>query len=395
MSPTKSRSRSYRDAAGEACEVSKWLAYQYERKLIMGAKKIKLLFLGVLTVSMCLAISGCRTIGPGTITRDGFDYTAAISESWKKQMLLNLVKIRYSDVPVFLEVSSIINQYSLETEVQGSLGWNTFLPEPSQNVGARGRFSDRPTITYSPMTGEKFTRNLLTPIPPTSLLSLVEAGWPVDRVFRVCVQSINGIDNQANSITIYREAEPEFYHLISVLARIQQAGAMGIWIEEKDKSAKGTVIFGRDVDEDTKQEIRKAKKLLGIDPNGNEFNVVKGTLSRSTNELVILSRSMMEIMRAMAGYIDVPQKDIEDGWVTPPLPATFENEAGFPPLFRVNSDKQEPKHAYASVKYRDHWFWIDGRDPYSKRVFSFLMILFNLAETSGPSKAPLVTIPTS
>jgi hypothetical protein len=374
--------------------LSEWLAYQYERKLTIGTKNDKLSFLGVLIVSMCLAASGCRTIGPGTITRDGFDYTAAISESWKKQMLLNLVKIRYADVPVFLEVSSIINQYALETELQGGLAWNAFLPEPSQNVGAQGRYSDRPTITYQPLSGEKFTRSLLTPIRPSSLLALVEAGWPVDRVFRVCVQSINGIDNRANAITIYQEAEPEFYHLISVLARIQQEGAMGTRIEEKDKIAQGTLIFGRDVDEDTEQDMREAKKLLGIDPNGNEFNVVKGALPRSTNEIAILSRSIMEIMRAMAGYIDVPQRDIEDGWVTPPLPTTFENEAGFPPLFRVNSNKQEPKHAYASVKYRDHWFWIDGRDPYSKRVLSFLMILFNLAETSGPSKAPLVTIPT-
>ena len=102
----------------------------------------------------------------------------------------------------------------------------------------------------------------------------------------------------------------------------------------------------------------------------------------------------MEIMRAMAGYIDVPQKDIEDGWVTPSPPGTFEDEAGFRPLFRVNSDRQEPEHAFASVKYLEHWFWVDGRDPYSKRVLSFLMILLNLAESSGPSKAPLVTIPT-
>ena len=142
------------------------------------------------------------------------------------------------------------------------------------------------------------------------------------------------------------------------------------------------------------RDIRDVKELLGLDPNGNEFNVVKGAFSRSADEMAILSRSVMEIMRAMAGYIDVPIEDIEDGWVTPPLPETFENEAGFSQLFRVSSGKQEPEHAFTSVKYRDHWFWIDGRDLYSKRVLSFLMILFNLAETRGPSKAPLVTIPT-
>jgi hypothetical protein len=360
----------------------------------MGFKKDKLLFLGFLTVSICLVTSGCRTIGPQTIARDGFDYHMAISESWKKQMLLNLVKIRYADVPVFLEVSSIINQYSLEAELRAGASWDEFIPGNRQSVGGIGRFTDRPTITYSPMRGEKFTRNLLSPIPAPSLLSLIEAGWPVDRVFRVCVQSINGIENRTNSIALYREAEPEFYHLISALKRVQQAGAMGTRLEEKGTSTKGTLFFERDVDEDTEQDIRALKKLLGLDLEKNEFTVVKGRLTQSTQEIAILSRSIMEIMRAMSGYIDVPQRDIKDGWVTHSLPTTLENEAGFSPLFRVKCDKENPDHAFASVEYRDHWFWIDGREPYSKRVLSFLLILFNLTETSGPSKSPLVTIPT-
>ncbi|MHC4700629.1 MAG: hypothetical protein ACYTFQ_08635, partial [Planctomycetota bacterium] len=48
-------------------------------------------------LSACLA--GCMDVGPGTVARDRFGYTDAISESWKRQMLLNMVKIRYSDAP--------------------------------------------------------------------------------------------------------------------------------------------------------------------------------------------------------------------------------------------------------------------------------------------------------
>ena len=56
-----------------------------------------------------LWLAGCTTIGPTTIPRDRFDYAAAISDSWKNQMLLNLVKARYAEAPVFLDIASAIN----------------------------------------------------------------------------------------------------------------------------------------------------------------------------------------------------------------------------------------------------------------------------------------------
>ncbi len=56
-------------------------------------------FLTVLIVTL----AGCGSLGPGSITRDRFDYAGAISDSWKSQMLMNVVKLRYSEPPVFLD----------------------------------------------------------------------------------------------------------------------------------------------------------------------------------------------------------------------------------------------------------------------------------------------------
>lgn len=50
--------------------------------------------LSLLSLSV-LFLTGCFTIGPRTVARDRFDYSTAISESWKRQTLLNLIKIRY------------------------------------------------------------------------------------------------------------------------------------------------------------------------------------------------------------------------------------------------------------------------------------------------------------
>mgnify|MGYP000697641109 CR=1 FL=1 len=95
-------------------------------------------------------------------------------------MLLNIVKLRYADTPAFLDVGSVISQYEYAAELNASLGWG--LPEPgsdSQSLGGAGRYAERPTITYVPIAGAKFTQSLMTPVPPSGVLFLLQAGYPV------------------------------------------------------------------------------------------------------------------------------------------------------------------------------------------------------------------------
>jgi len=62
-------------------------------------------------------------------------------------------------------------------------------------------------------------------------------------------------------------------------------------------------------------------------------------------------------------------------------------------LIRIHTAPKKPEGDFVSVKYKDHWFWINDGDFYSKRVFTFLMILFSLTESGGKQGLPLVTIP--
>ncbi len=173
------------------------------------------LFSGALLTLLSLSLTVCSSFGPKTVARDRFDYSAAVATSWQRQMLLNMVKSRYADTPIFLDVASVVNQYALATEVNVTGGLSTGISGDNTAVlGARGRYEDRPTITYHPVLGDRFTRSILTPLPPAAIFSLVQAGYPVDLIFRLAVRTINGIHGTSGEQAAERPADPEYYLLI-------------------------------------------------------------------------------------------------------------------------------------------------------------------------------------
>jgi hypothetical protein len=326
-----------------------------------------------------------------------FDYAEAISSSWKKMMLLNLVKTRYSDAPMFLDVTSVINQY----ELRGDLDLSSTLVQGSSNdsvaLGAHGSYANRPTITYTPMTGERFTRSLMTPIPVSSILSLVQTGYAVDVVFALCVQSVNGVENRLGSPMAGRQMDPRFPELLRTMRRIQESGGLGVRIKPVDEQQSVVVVF-RALEElqspsaELAADLEHVRQVLGLAKGAKEFSVVFGANAENDQEIALLTRSMLLIMIDFASWIDVPAAEIAEGRVGP---TAHEESGALDAPIRVLSGEESPDDAFAAVEYRGHSFWIDDRDIRSKRALSLLMLFFSLTETGDRQSAPLVTIPAS
>jgi len=350
----------------------------------------------VLVLAIGVATAGCQAIGPASIQRDRLDYAGAIAGSWREQMLLNIVKLRYFDAPVFLEVSSVISSYTLQGEVNIEaqsypFSTSTGANNTNRRLGVTGTYTDRPTISYTPVTGEKYIDKLLRPIPPQAIFAMVQAGHPADYILSLTVRAINDVFNYSASPARTRREDPAFFQVIEAIRRIQQAGALGVRIEKSGKEERTFVFFRNKVDPDVEKDIRFVRETLGINPDSKEIRLTFGLTRRSNDEITLLTRSMWEILAELSSGVEVPERDTAEGraTATPRL-------SGRPralPIAQIHAGSEPPASAYIAARYREHWFWIDDRDLASKRIFTFLMVFSSIAESGAVPQVPVITIP--
>lgn len=338
-------------------------------------------------------LTACASIGPGTVQRDRFDYSSAVADSWKQQALLNIVKMRYGDNVVFVDVANIVAGYSLQTgiAVTGVVSSKEAIQGDYGSIGGQAVYTERPTITYVPLTGQQYMRGIMTPIAPSSILFLIQAGYAADAVMLMSVESINGLENNAFAPARRNAGDPRFFQVVELIRKAQRSGDIGMRVE-LDKARKETTVLTfqrRDPKDAVRPESAEIRRLLNLDPDASEFRVVYGMKTGGGSDIDMATRSVYQIMLELSGTVEVPKAHMEDG-STLPVPALGEDVK---PLMRVRSGTTRPANAFATVQYQGHWFWIDRSDMVSKRTFSFLMALFNFAETGKTENLPLVTIP--
>lgn len=348
-------------------------------------------FLPVAALAAFLPLAGCGTIAPDVISKDRVNFSHELSASWQKQLLLNVVKLRYLDMPMFTDVSQIVAGYNLESSIR-LLGLNPNDPQGTLNLGAEGKYVDRPTISYTPLSGTRYYKNLLLPIPPVAVMFMINSGWAADMILPIAVDSINGIRGPVGFGINAQEGHPEFDELVTRLRRIQLSRAIGMRLQGKETMETMVVFFRQqDVDPAIEADILRVREILELEPGRQEFLVSYGTVQQGGGNIALNTRALLAILLELAATVDVPAEDLAEGRA---MPAMAAKNGSDPRMMHIHSGSERPADAFVAVPYRNKWFWIDDRDLISKRTMAFMMILFSLAEGEGKASLPVLTIPT-
>src|SRR4030095_3170186 len=143
---------------------------------------------------LALLASGCATgLGPKAVRSERPDYNHQIRRSGDAELLLNLVRLRYNDSPLFLDLGTIVAQYGYDASLNasGTVG----AGDNTATIGTGLSYSEKPTITSTPLTGDQCATRMLTPIALESFMLFEQTGWSGERLMLIGVQRVNDLFN--------------------------------------------------------------------------------------------------------------------------------------------------------------------------------------------------------
>ncbi len=410
-------------------------------------------FRGVLVtalVSICLA--GCSSFGPRSLQQSRLEYNEAIKSTTEEQLLLNIVRLRYTDTPSSLAVSAIAAQF----ERTQSLGLTPFFAASGADINqsftailpqALVQQADRPTFSLTPLDDQEFTRKLFTPIPLDGVVYLAKTTWPISTVFRLYLENLNWVPNAQTASGPTPADAPEFSNFrrgVEALQVLQNKGHLVFGIDERIETsgsplpmgsvkagdiieaAKNGFEYRRDANGKTwsltrkvqqpvvrispeaigSTELRLASQVFKLKPGLDKYDISQETLSPfpvtypagGVGVFDLETRSMLQAMYFISHGVDVPPEHLKQGLAPQTLdksgkPFDWEQITGG--LFKVHyqGGGDRPAHARVAIPYRGYWFYIDESDQDTKATFSLLVELSRLELNTKAGPGPMLTLP--
>ncbi|MCP3904885.1 MAG: hypothetical protein GY715_14765 [Planctomycetes bacterium] len=348
------------------------------------------------SVVLIAIVGGCNLAGP-TAIRDGRDdYNVAIQQTNNEQFLLNIVRLRYRDSPLMLEVTSLSTNFQME--IFGSA--NASMRESSPNwygVLAGAEYTEKPTITYLPLQGEKFVSQMLTPLDPQVILLLYHSGWSIDRILRICLQSANDLPNAPSASGPTPDDAPRyegFYEMCRLLRILQKRGHLVLGrVMIGDKPEIQIVIAEEAMDS---PEVSALGALLGQRSSSGRYKLSTTRRDDNAGLIAIVTRPLSASLFYISQGVEPPDQDVDAGRVTTtrtPDGSEFHWSEMLGNLFTVYSSQGTPKDAYVAVRYRGTWFYIDDSDLTTKSTFFMIRQLLALQSGEVKGTGPILTLP--
>src|SRR5208282_5611652 len=135
-------------------------------------------------------------------------YNEVIRDTNGQQLLLNIVRLRYADSPVFIDLPNITSQFEVAGRGNYLGGYGNQTPGRASLGYGELSLRDSPTLSYHPREGREIAKALLAPL-TTELFSLVNAGADLEQLLLMTMSEINDVPNAPAATTLIPRVSEE------------------------------------------------------------------------------------------------------------------------------------------------------------------------------------------
>jgi hypothetical protein len=353
---------------------------------------------------ICIMATSCGLkVGPHNLRQDAVTYNEAVQKGIDRQLLLNIVRLRYHDNPSFLDIGVVSASYDFKRVFNNQFETgNTDFPSIGWKPTVGLEYSEKPTTTYNPLTGKGFVEQLLTPIRFDTFSHLNASGWRTDRLLRCCIQRMNNVRNAPTATGPTPLEVPEYEEFIELANIFQELDSRDALHIAKKHDKEGKPYYMLQIERSLADPLLMDHfwSHLELNPGTYEFYLTRhhGRQHRG-DEITIQTRSPLGVFYFLSHGVNIPISDEMDGRVTLTTDEqgnVFDWNQVLGNLFQVYTHPMKlkkgcPPCQFVSICYRGTVFYIDDRDLSSKSTFSLITQL--LALQSGCPEQPLLTLP--
>ena len=192
-------------------------------EFIVFVVRVRNALLAVVALGLC----GCAVIGPQSISAGRGVYTEVINRTEDEQILNVLVRQRYDETFGMISVASITAnlQFSARAATNIGIGDSDNYAGNLVPLAAGVGYEENPTISYVPLSGEDFTRRMLSPVSTDEWLLIGNGVRHPGRVFALAVSRVNGLRNP-----LLEEVPPSpgFVRFVELYDGLRRAGVLDI-----------------------------------------------------------------------------------------------------------------------------------------------------------------------